>query len=487
VASQRVRNILAFFEGHVLPRIKRRSLEDLGSRGRGTPDLDPALVSAQRTLNDYVHPNHGSHVMAIWPERAVAGRCLLEGIVAAYEVFLALPWAVDTSEGHEAADELVPLAQGPEIFERFADETLPSVQEAVFRSRDKEAERWVESLRLMVQRRANVEIDLAAELSSLRESATDLAAAAATVPLTADGIKLDTSSPEWASWIARAISFALVLSDFKYRSLLARGLSYVLVHDPLPAAACVRSALEHHAIAVDLGRRVAKNWASAEAALKNSREPATFSDIEDHVGRLLAGTRSTRESSPAWAAVWQKSAHPAPVNVETAIDSCGVAERSWYDLLSRTLHGFTYTGGDLLDTGGVSVSKSMELAVLNAIGNLEHFESTVDRIGQAAMSAEKLRRAANASPSGSLQRGVLATALPATLRPGRDVIGTGTLADPFRFRSGLGYYDAYSAWCEKERLEGVRRTWLASDVIGDVLTLSGGRNVYFSARAFDPR
>jgi hypothetical protein len=44
-------------------------------------------------LNDYVHPNYGSRIAALFPERDAAARILLEGIIAAYEEFLALSWA----------------------------------------------------------------------------------------------------------------------------------------------------------------------------------------------------------------------------------------------------------------------------------------------------------------------------------------------------------------------------------------------------------
>ena len=58
-----------------------------------TATSSPQLQTARQALNDYVHPNCGSHIGALFPERAAAARVLLEGIIAAYDEFFALSWA----------------------------------------------------------------------------------------------------------------------------------------------------------------------------------------------------------------------------------------------------------------------------------------------------------------------------------------------------------------------------------------------------------
>ena len=67
--------------------------------GSGWPSLNstakaiPRLEMARAALNSYVHPNYGSHIAALFPERSSAARLLLEAVVGVYEAFFALSWS----------------------------------------------------------------------------------------------------------------------------------------------------------------------------------------------------------------------------------------------------------------------------------------------------------------------------------------------------------------------------------------------------------
>ena len=72
---------------------------DMVLEGSGWPSLNsiakamPRLERARAALNSYVHPNYGSHIAALFPERAAAARLLLEAVAAVYEAFFALSWS----------------------------------------------------------------------------------------------------------------------------------------------------------------------------------------------------------------------------------------------------------------------------------------------------------------------------------------------------------------------------------------------------------
>src|SRR5262249_49970951 len=50
------------------------------------------LDAASKRLNDYVHPNYGSHLLALFPERSSAGRVLIDATISVLEHFFSLSW-----------------------------------------------------------------------------------------------------------------------------------------------------------------------------------------------------------------------------------------------------------------------------------------------------------------------------------------------------------------------------------------------------------
>jgi len=103
-------------------------------------DVDTAAISSSRlqsakqALNDYVHPNYGSHIAALFPERAAAARILLEGLIAAYDAFFALSWAEQPLTGPGTLPNVVLPDGWPKTVRRFTKKVLPNVRDEVLRS-----------------------------------------------------------------------------------------------------------------------------------------------------------------------------------------------------------------------------------------------------------------------------------------------------------------------------------------------------------------
>ncbi len=93
-----------------------------------TDTSSPRLQSAKQALNDYVHPNYGSHIAALFPERAAAARVLLEGIIAAYDSFFALSWAEEPLVDPGIPLDVMPLKSWPQTVRQFTKSVLSGVK-----------------------------------------------------------------------------------------------------------------------------------------------------------------------------------------------------------------------------------------------------------------------------------------------------------------------------------------------------------------------
>jgi hypothetical protein len=66
------------------------------------------------------------------------------------------------------------------------------------------------------------------------------------------------------------------------------------------------------------------------------------------------------------------------------------------------------------------------------------------------------------------------------LKPGRDIFGAGTAGNPFRFRDGLLYHDAYGHYLAQEGVTvKSRRLEEVGSGFGDRVETDDGRVLYF--------
>src|SRR3569833_2510587 len=102
--------------------------------GKGWPALKlmataiPRLVRVRGALNGYVHPNYGSHIAALFPERTSAAPLLLDAVVAVYDAFSALSWAEQSVEGPTHPTVIEPLQSLSLLVHRLHSHSLPEIQ-----------------------------------------------------------------------------------------------------------------------------------------------------------------------------------------------------------------------------------------------------------------------------------------------------------------------------------------------------------------------
>ncbi len=498
----------------LLPRLQAKPDHQLVEEAPNTAIISSRPEDLQRAfdlLSEYVHPNYGSHILSVKPQSFEAANVFIEAFVSIYEAFFLLPWADDGGDGD---GDLAPSRQKDlnDSFLTLADQTVPRLKTAF---PDIGEEKWahvVAHLRECADSENNwaslkhIDTDVEA-ISALRLQSVPLDSwphAFATDAgqnryailiqqerkLTQDAAKLSpANAPEGyeqrLSLLASGLSFSINLTEYKL-DLLARQAAYFLNKaNVLGAALAVRSLLELHAIAVTLSDKLQSLWERAERSAPNTpKVAAALAEAEKQIARVLAGSSQPSEALSEWRLLWEEVARK-PYNVLDpirAVDNKQAGFAQIYGFLSHINHGTICTGGDLLGTGkeGWKSDQSHLSAQLTYfLANVCHFEAMMERQAALMLTAKRVNVARSSSqPTDRIQQ---MRVLPGQkLKHGRDIFGAGTREDPYRFRSGLLYHDAYYKYLTQEGIQVNTKTLERFDGgIGDRIQTEGGRFIYF--------
>ena len=88
----------------------------------------PRLEKARSALNSYVHPNYGSHIVALYPEGAMAARLLLEAVEVLYTEFFTLSWAEKHPTFPTRPLGIEPLCSWSKAVRRVQSVTIPELR-----------------------------------------------------------------------------------------------------------------------------------------------------------------------------------------------------------------------------------------------------------------------------------------------------------------------------------------------------------------------
>jgi hypothetical protein len=465
---------ISTLSSRILPRLQNKTADQLLESADGPPfgPRPRALQTVFDELSEYVHPNYGSHVLSVRPHSVEAAGLFVEAFVATYEAFLTLPWSQDVEEQSDqqrttqtemrpaflvlAEDTVRTLAPSlPEIgpvpwkdavncFHRCAE--IESQQEASARSLFENGESSGEGLNLDVEairslREHSVSpekrpepVDTAAnryEYAFLVKCERQLAHDAE--QLTGDGRRDDAS---WLSFLCSGLSFSIHVTEFKLSSLSRHAARLINSGNVLGATLAIRSMMEHHAVAIELGMKLQTLWERAERAAPSEKQVnAAFAEAEKQIARVLAGSSGSRERSASWRTLWEQTVRK-PYNVLDPIRALDGEQPGFfetYGLLSHIVHGTICTGGDLLETraGGPNAAEPMLAQLILFLANLCTFDALLDRQAASVTFGHRLSRR-DTLP--------LAAQIKATrilegqkLKAGRDVFGSGTESEPLRF------------------------------------------------------
>lgn len=496
----------------VLPRLQTKTEEQLVEQATDAAMsvIRPeSLQTAFDRLSEFVHPNYGSHILTVRPHGVEAAKVFVEAFVAIYEAFLSLPWAKDVDDNREnptlqgqvdsrdpylvLADHKIPTLKATfpavgemewndaaECFRHCAAtenepplEDLATDVEAIRALREKSvpSDSWPDALRSVAGQ--NRYAFLVAQEHRLAQDAR----------MFSENRPCDDK--ERLSVLVSSLSFAINVTEYKLDSLARQGARLINSENVLGAALVVRSMLEHHSIAIELGEKLRAMWERAERGAPNAPQVAdAFAEAEKQIARVLAGSSQPSVVSSSWRNLWQETVRK-PYNVLGPIKAVEATQPGFlktYGLLSHIMHGTVCTGGDLLGSGGKgwrSGHKPFAAQVTFFLANVCKFDSMLDRQAASMIIAQRLdviRRAIE--PAERLKEMRLLKGQ--KLKPGRDVFGAGTREDPYRFRDGLLYHDAYYYYLTQEGVQ-VRTRILErlSGGFGDRVEAEDGRVLYF--------
>ena len=495
----------------VLPRLRTKSDEELLAHAACAPINRPASLShAYDTLSEYVHPNYGSHMLAVRPHSPQAAMVICEAFLAVYEAFTGLPWVQEKAAGELSAKEQEPVRQS-DPFRELADNTIPTLRQHLPVVSDATWETAADTFR---------RLSLLADDSSLRTDGSQIAAIGAlnqsrTPPAewpdafrsassidsylmlvtleqdlvhTANHFLPEPSGGNDADRISvllSALAFAITLTEYKLQSLVRRAATLINGSNVLGATIAVRSMIEHHAVAVSLSQTMDAIWERLE---KRGGADVYLQEAEKHVARVLAGSAQPPDNAAAWRTLW-KDTVAKPYNVMTPIKLLDEQEPGLlktYGQLSHTVHGTIGTGGDLLGPNGNIARQYPTLAQLALfLAQLSTRAAMLDRQASAMLLAHRLHLVQENTTD--LDRGIRDMALPAErkLTSGRDVHGDGTRESPFRFRKGLLYHEAFRRYLAQEGITMLsRQPVTAESGVVDCVTADNGQTLYFLNNTF---
>jgi hypothetical protein len=442
------------------------------------------------------------------PHSVEAARVFIEAFVAIYEAFLSLPWAKDADAGDEnptpqgqatsgnpylvLADDVIPALKRefPDLPEKewndavecfrhraaiernwaTAPEDFPTDVEAIdaLRANSVPSDSWPEVLgtvpgqnryAVLVQREHRLAQD-----------------AALLVPATAE-----KDDKERLAVLVSALGFSIYLGEYKLDSLARRAARLITEENVLGAALAIRAMLEHHAVAIELGGKLRALVERAEKAAPNTLQVAdAFAEAEKQIARVLAGSSQPCEAPSSWRILWQETVRK-PYNVMGPIEALGATQPGFlttYGHLSHIIHGTVATGGDLLGAGGKgwkSGHRRQAAELIRFLPTVCGADAGLDRVAPLAIIGPRLELIRDApDPTERIKQ--MRLLKKQKLKPGRDIFGSGTQDDPYRFRNGLLYHDALYHYLAQEGVEVPAHT-----VEGGVdrVDMGDGRVLYF--------
>jgi hypothetical protein len=460
--------------------------EEMLWEGEGWPSMKlidaamPVLERARRSLNSYVHPNYGSHIAALFPERSAAARLLLEAVVIVHKAFFALSWA-NLGVEHGTALGVEPLEGWPLTMQRLQSEILPEVQ------RNPENEAVAQALRVpsviewlgkdhadvaeMLRRPA-----LAPLLEGLpRQTDSDGSGGGPQYALWEGASVLDimelamarnaeqglatefpSGAPEaseqigWLRFNRLSLELAMMLDSVKASAFKTQLVRQIVEGNDLAIQLCVRSLIEHRALAVWLPKTLRISLMEMAAGVRAGAPlPGNVSELEQPLANfLLAQAKGSREDRRSWVIDQAGNVRTAWLNLATVVRSAFPEEdrfHKFYALASAAMHGRIGRGLESLsvEEGLALNTRRVGLIVLDRICN---WDEEIGYIAAATFLSKQLDHAQRYGGTSRATNDAIAQRtfglIEGPLSPGADYTGEGTPDDPYRLAAHLEYYQA---------------------------------------------
>jgi hypothetical protein len=445
------------------------SREDRSERHAHDVELDRARAS----LNDYIHPNYGSQVVALYPERTTVAVILLTAVVAVYRSFFALSWSEQKPRGSSRPVPVQHLSQSRAARD-VVSRVLPAARGLLRELEVPSALDW-----LTQPHDAAMSVLRSPEATALFNTLPN-AAKYADLTIAGDGLwngaapsallnlalarrseslltrEFPHGAPpvqetdRWFSFLSRAIELILLVNELKETSFKTQLVRQLAQGNALAIELCVRSLIEHRATVAALPERLTRKWIEAARRFQpGGNLPQSVEDIDNTIAKLLAGRRDSKE--PLLPFATREDGKPITVSISLptliadAFEDAPAISKN-YDLASAAIHGRIQRGKELLRdrSGNETVLACLTgLNVLDWISNIGEQKKYWYPALQIMMSAKHaaLQGGKVASGDSRKTRQVMGE-YEGTFKANKDYTGEGTKAAPILFRTHLLYYSA---------------------------------------------
>ena len=488
-----------------------------------------SIKEVNKSLNDYVHPNFGSHVLGCFPEESNGITAILSAAVSIYSAFLSMAWA---SEPVRAAGSPLPetyLTQMPNLQWRIEQRVLKRIRDVLSdpESKDKlDASSFFEWLRQSdglseSELAALVDADFLSNLEPLLPTDTESKAQNATAaliqsaehyefPLRYRGVsvlqvwsiarradeylagqrsdsngKLELGTAEWLRFTAYALHLSISTSLLKLDLLVGQTAFQVASSNPLGTVFCARSILEILASINWLVDRLESSWEEIVRQVRDgSFNSVALEQIDSDLAVFLTGSKGSLEQHRDWGGSWSISGEASLPILEVVNKSFGDRAdiRKIYDITSAMIHGRLMRGVEILSTEISSKNYLANLFRGICVADLACDDDTQmslrSRAARMSLRLKSLEAAIDgeASSPEALERATLSMD---SLLVERHFSGTGSKGDPIKFVDGIPYYEAFSRYCSQFSLDAnKRRIEQSGGVFLDAIQ-EGNRFVYF--------
>jgi len=260
-----------------------------------------------------------------------------------------------------------------------------------------------------------------------------------------EGAPSNSDRQRWLSFIALALQLAMTLDEMKVASFKAQLVRQTVSRNPLGIMLCVRSLIEHKAVAIWLVKRLGSQWTEIGKRMKPGGDlPTHAAKLEEALAKFLGGTMGSAEAVLPSTKQEMHGSRRLHLSLPDIVSGADLF-RQLYDIASAALHGRIYRGLDLLpetaregsslDADSVLVlewlcdrDERMDLQASAAI-LIMNFEHAASRGGAASVASDFEVKGAFDHFEGKL-------------KPGRDYTGDGSREKPFRFRRHLQCHPA---------------------------------------------
>jgi len=476
---------------------------------------DDAIRKCMYALNDYIHPNYGSHILSLYPESAAGSRIVLIAVETILGAFLKLTWANDPQQSSGVPIGFPYIADFRKIVRRLKSRTMKNVRLHA-KTRYSIPEFAPDSFVDWLSSDDSIYLE-AVNSSEFGEVLTPLRNAVAGIPTEdrwrvsnsklmfelsiarrgeqllrdafPDGAPSDQTSGEWFLFAAQSFELLVMTTALKLELFRIQMVRQIVDQNLIGVAACMRTILEHFAISEWLLERLSGQWEELQKKTESTGSVpiSATGKIDSELARFLSGTMGTAERAAPWAEL------KPGINVTSAVASAFKNAdhlQSEYDFSSAALHGRLMRSLELCFPN----KEFVDNIIFRGVRCLEWVCSRDlkgDHLRHSLQIWSYLKNVVRVMKEyDQLQRHTLVQAVGAVtkLKPVRDYSGNGSSAsDPIIFRGPLHYYLAFRQYCEQEHLDrATRRPEIRSGVLYDVLQ-QGDQLVWFKVGAVEQR